>query len=44
MGLGLRWQWRRHLHLLVDAARVTNGAADTDSGDERIHFSLFLRF
>ena len=44
LGLGLRWQWRRHLHLLVDGAYVTNGAADTASGDERIHFSLFLRF
>jgi hemolysin activation/secretion protein len=44
VGLGLRWQWRRHVHLLVDAAHVTNGAGETNAGDGRIHFSLFLRF
>lgn len=43
-GVGLRWQWRSHLHCTLDAARVLNGTDQNDSGESRLHFSVFCQF
>lgn len=43
-GMGLRWQWKTNLMLSCDMAHVTKGNKTTKSGDEKIHFNLFLRF
>ncbi|MDZ7750208.1 MAG: ShlB/FhaC/HecB family hemolysin secretion/activation protein [Gammaproteobacteria bacterium] len=43
-GVGLRWHWKTRLTLAVDAAKVLNGAQETDRYDGRLHFNLFARF
>lgn len=44
IGAGLRWQIGPHVNLSLDLARVLNGATDTGSGDEKLHFNLFARY
>ncbi|HYH42909.1 MAG TPA: ShlB/FhaC/HecB family hemolysin secretion/activation protein [Burkholderiales bacterium] len=44
VGLGLRWALARSFQLSVDAAHVLDGVSSTESGDQRIHFSLVYRF
>jgi len=50
IGLGAKWQWRRYVNASVYFAHVINGndfkAYDdpTESGDNKIHFSIFVNY
>jgi len=45
IGAGLRWNWRRHLDVALDAAYVINGnPGGTVAGDARLHFGAVYRF
>ena len=44
IGAGLRWQWRRHVSVSLDAALVLDGSETTRSGDGKIHFNILYRF
>jgi len=44
LGAGLRWQWRRQLSVTLDWAQVLNGAGTTNKHDNRVHFSMALRY
>lgn len=51
-GAGLRWNWQRRFDLALDIAHVLDGRPDipnqltasTETGDTRLHLSLFYRF
>lgn len=43
-GIGVRWFWKDKFSLSVDAAVALDGTPETDSGDEKFHFSLFFRY
>ncbi len=43
LGLGLRWQLRSNYGLSLDFAHVLKGAASTRDGEEKLHFSFFMR-
>jgi hemolysin activation/secretion protein len=49
IGLGLRWYWKSYLSISLDAAHVLNGINDdvndvTETGDDKVHFTVFARF
>jgi hemolysin activation/secretion protein len=43
-GLGIRYQWRRNVSLAADWAYVFDGTGTTNSGDNRFHASLVVRY
>jgi hemolysin activation/secretion protein len=50
LGVGVRWNWRNHLDVSADFARVVAGLRNditpnaTPTGDYRVHFNLLYRF
>lgn len=44
VGLGWRWRLGQHLIARLDAAHVTQGAAATAAGEDRLHFQLSATF
>jgi hemolysin activation/secretion protein len=47
IGMGLRWYWKSYLSISLDGAHVLNGINGDDvtkTGDDKVHFSVFLRF
>jgi len=49
IGMGLRWYWKSYLSISLDAAHVLNGINDdvndvTETGDDKVHFNVFVRF
>jgi len=43
-GLGIRWFWKQNVSLSVDASVALDNAVETESGDGKIHFNLFLKY
>jgi hemolysin activation/secretion protein len=48
IGMGLRWYWKSYLSISIDAAHVLNGISEGDditkTGDNKVHFNVFVRF
>ncbi|MBW1796894.1 MAG: ShlB/FhaC/HecB family hemolysin secretion/activation protein [Deltaproteobacteria bacterium] len=47
IGMGLRWYWKSYLSISLDAAHVLNGINGDDvtkTGDDKVHFNVFVRF
>jgi hemolysin activation/secretion protein len=48
IGMGLRWYWKSYLSISIDAAHVLNGINEGDditkTGDNKVHFNVFVRF